>query len=345
MVRFLSNAVMMMTMMMMPLLIVVVRGDEKGEDVCSAVTGADDCSTCLDTSAVVAHEGIIYCARDPDATVSTSGLGISYMERSDDGASEVDTKWWKNIYTCEPDTKGNCHYDDDDDSSNNNENEEGEDVCYVSDNDDCSSCFDTAATVNHEGVLYCAKDPDATVSENGNGISYTEMDMEGDTNTKWWQNINLCQPNSNGFCHFDKDDINSNSLESNITDTIADNGKDSAATEASATTEVPVTVAATTTKAPVAATTTDAPVTVTTTEAPVAATATEAPVVATTTEAPVAVTTTEAPVAVTTTEAPVSATTTEAPVSAAKPLMKKSTTLIFHVTKAISAAAAVLFLA
>merc|ERR1712194_863172 len=99
------------------------------------------------------------------------------------------------------------------------------------------------------------------------------MDIEGDTNTKWWQNINLCQPNSNGFCHFDKDDSNSNSLESNnIADTVADDGKDSAATEASATTEAPVTVATTTAKAPLAATTTKAPVAATTTEAPVAVT-------------------------------------------------------------------------
>mmetsp|Transcript_1639 Transcript_1639/g.1747 ORF Transcript_1639/g.1747 Transcript_1639/m.1747 type:complete len:175 (-) Transcript_1639:88-612(-) len=107
---------MMMTMMMLPLLIVVFGGSDdngQGEDVCSAVSGAKDCSRCLDTSAVVAHEGNIYCARDPDATVSTNGLGITYSQRSDDGTSEADTKWWKNIEPCAPNTKGNCHYEDD----------------------------------------------------------------------------------------------------------------------------------------------------------------------------------------------------------------------------------------
>merc|ERR1719148_536643 len=105
----------MMTMMMlMPLLIVVVHGSsDKGEDVCSAVTGAKDCSRCLDTSAVIAHEGNIYCARDPDAAVSTNGLGTTYSQRSDDGTSEADTKWWKNIEPCAPNTKGSCHYEDD----------------------------------------------------------------------------------------------------------------------------------------------------------------------------------------------------------------------------------------
>jgi len=201
-------------MMMMPLLMVVVRGSGQGEEVCFAVAGANDCSTCLDTAAVVAHEGSIYCAKDPDATVAATGNGISYLDSSDD---EIDTKWWKNIDSCEPDTNGNCHDDGDDDSSSddsssNSKDEEGEDVCYVADDDDCSSCLDTAATVNHEGVLYCAKDPDATVSNNGNGISYTEMDSDEDTNTKWWQNMNLCQPNAKGLCHFDKDDIHSSIL-------------------------------------------------------------------------------------------------------------------------------------
>ena len=66
-----------------------------------------------------------------------------------------------------------------------------------------------ARVVSHKGVVYCAKDPGATISNDGKGISYTEMD--GDTNIKWWKNINYCQPNSKGFCHFDKDDFESQS--------------------------------------------------------------------------------------------------------------------------------------
>jgi len=202
--------------------------DGDGDDVCSATT-TNDCSSCLDTAAVVSHEGMFYCTKDPNAKVSTNGRGISYTDSSDD---ETDTKWWQNIYPCEPDTSGNCYNDndngdnDDDDDDNNSsksdddDKEEGEDVCYVDsspsntattktsdndDDDDCSSCLDTAAVVSYDGMLYCAKDPDATVSNNGKGIFYTES-SDDETNTKFWQNINPCKPNSNGLCHFDKDD-------------------------------------------------------------------------------------------------------------------------------------------
>merc|ERR1712161_115951 len=114
----------------------------KGEDVCSysIFLGADSCSQCLDTAAVVVREDIVYCASDPKATMSNSGNGITYTEQggSDDG--DVNTKWWKNIYPCEPDRKGNCHDDDDDDDDDDDtsisidsEDEEGEDVCSVAD--------------------------------------------------------------------------------------------------------------------------------------------------------------------------------------------------------------------
>merc|ERR1712238_344801 len=209
-------------MLMMPLLLVVVvqghHGSEdtgQGEDVCSVTviaSAADVCSQCLDTTAVVVHDDIVYCASDPKATISNSGKGITYQEQggSDDG--DVNTKWWKNIYPCEPDTKGNCHDDDDDDDDDDDtsisidsEDEEGEDVCSAADDLDCTNCVDTAAVVSHEGMLYCVKDPKATVSKNGKGISYTETD--GDTNTKFWKNINQCAPTAKGYCHFDKDDI------------------------------------------------------------------------------------------------------------------------------------------
>merc|ERR1712238_109283 len=129
-------------------------------------------------------------------------------------------KWWKNIYPCEPDTKGNCHDDDDDDDDDtsisiDSEDEEGEDVCSVSGDVDCSNCIDTAVVVSHEGMLYCAKDPNARVSTNGKGISYTEAD--GDTNTKFWKNINRCAPTAKGYCHFDKDDIPSDSSDEDPT--------------------------------------------------------------------------------------------------------------------------------
>merc|ERR1719491_102242 len=132
--------------MMMPLVIVVAHNSSedtgKGEDVCSAsASAADVCSQCLDTTAVVFHDNIVYCASDPKATISNSGNGITYSEQggSDDG--DVNTKWWKNIYPCEPDKKGKCHDDndddddddDDDDASIDSDDEEGEDVCSVAD--------------------------------------------------------------------------------------------------------------------------------------------------------------------------------------------------------------------
>mmetsp|Transcript_14989 Transcript_14989/g.14888 ORF Transcript_14989/g.14888 Transcript_14989/m.14888 type:complete len:102 (+) Transcript_14989:158-463(+) len=94
----------------------------------------------------------------PDATVSTNGKGITYMESSVMMKS-IQQNWWKNIDTCEPDTNGNCHYDDDNDDDSSNPTARTRrggrgTVCYVSDDDDnCSSYFATAATVQPGGCV------------------------------------------------------------------------------------------------------------------------------------------------------------------------------------------------
>jgi len=80
---------------------------EEGDEVCYS---SDDDKCCADSSTTIdAPDGRTYCVKFPGSTEVDNGIKYTYP------SGKTNTKFWINIYPCDPNSRGLCHYDESDD--------------------------------------------------------------------------------------------------------------------------------------------------------------------------------------------------------------------------------------
>ena len=78
--------------------------DEEGDDVCMGVDGGC-CIDTVTTGVLNGSDGNVYCSRYP-IFESEKGITKTYPD------GKTNTKYWKNIYACQQNMRGMCHYDE-----------------------------------------------------------------------------------------------------------------------------------------------------------------------------------------------------------------------------------------